>query len=84
MSTLRIRCRLFARYAEAVGTEEVTLELPAGSTVADAVSRVRAELPGGELLPAAPLVAVNLEHVLPSDAVRDGDELAILPPLAGG
>ena len=59
MTSLRIRCRLFARYAEALGTEEVGLDLPAGSTVADAVARVRAEVPGGEQLPVAPLVAVR-------------------------
>jgi molybdopterin converting factor small subunit len=84
MSGLRIRCRLFARYAEVVGREEVVLELPPDAVVADAVAALRARVPGGELLPARPLVAVNLQQVLPGDRLHDGDELALLPPLAGG
>jgi len=84
MSGVRVRCRLFARYAEVVGREEVVLELPPDAVVADAVAALRASVPGGELLPARPLVAVNLQQVLPGDRLHDGDELALLPPLAGG
>jgi molybdopterin converting factor small subunit len=84
MSGLRVRCRLFARYAEVVGREEVVLELPHDARVADAVAALRTSVPGGERLPVRPLVAVNLRHVLPGDPLHDGDELALLPPLAGG
>jgi molybdopterin converting factor small subunit len=84
MGGVRVRCRLFARYAEVVGREEVVLELPPDAVVADAVAALRANVPGGELLPARPLVAVNLRQVLPGDRLHDGDELALLPPLAGG
>jgi molybdopterin converting factor small subunit len=84
MSGVRVRCRLFARYAEVVGREEVVLELPPDAVVADAVAALRASVPGGQLLPARPLVAVNLQQVLPADRLHDGDELALLPPLAGG
>ena len=81
---MRVHCRLFARYAEVLGTEEVVLELPGSPRVADAVARVRAAVPNGHLLPERPLVALNQAHVLPSHQLRDGDELAFLPPLAGG
>jgi molybdopterin converting factor small subunit len=81
---LRVRCRLFARYAEVVGREEVVLELPPDAVVADAVAALRAAVPRGDLLPSRPLVAVNFQHVLPGDRLKDGDELALLPPLAGG
>lgn len=84
MAALRVRCRLFARYAEVVGREEVVLDLPADAVVADAVALLRRQVPGGDVLPERPLVAVNLAHVLPSERLRDGDELALLPPLAGG
>ena len=79
-----VRCRLFARYAELAGTTEVTLELPSPSTVADAVAFLRARIPGGPDLPARPLVAVNATHALFEEPLDDGDELALLPPLAGG
>jgi MoaE-MoaD fusion protein len=79
-----VRCRLFARYAELAGTTEVTLELPSPSTVADAVAFLRARIPGGPELPSRPLAAVNAMHALPDESLHDGDELALLPPLAGG
>jgi molybdopterin converting factor small subunit len=84
MSGLRVRCRLFARYAEVVGREEVVVDLPADAVVADAVAALRAVVPQGALLPVRPLVAVNLRQVLPGERLKDGDELALLPPLAGG
>ena len=84
MAALRVRCRLFARYAEVVGRDEVTIDLPPGAVVSDAVTALRAAVPGAETLPQCPLVAINLRHVLPGTRLRDGDELAFLPPLAGG
>ena len=79
-----MRCRLFARYAELAGTNEVTLELPSPSTVGDAIAFLRARIPGGPALPQRPLAAVNAMHALPDEPLHDGDELALLPPLAGG
>ena len=82
--SITVRCRLFARYAEIAGTPEITLELPRPSTVADAVAFIRARIPGGNLLPARPLTALNAVHALLTEELHEGDELALLPPLAGG
>ncbi|MFQ6047090.1 MAG: MoaD/ThiS family protein [Gemmatimonadales bacterium] len=84
-ATLRVRCRFFARYHELLGREQCDLELPVGATVRDAVSAVR-ELTGARAagLPDRPLVAVNREHALYDRLLADGDEMALLPPLAGG
>lgn len=84
MSAVRVRCRLFARYAEVTGIEEVEVELPGPATIADAVAALRDRVRDGHLLPERPLVARNQTHALLGDPVADGDELALLPPLAGG
>jgi molybdopterin synthase catalytic subunit len=84
MGGLTIRCRLFARYAEVVGREEVELSLPSDALVGDAVAALRRTVPGAAMLPERPLVAINQRHALPTDPLHDGDELAFLPPLAGG
>ncbi len=81
---LTVRCRFFARYAELLEREVYTLTLDAPATVVDAVAALRAELPAAERLPARPLTARNREHVPPEQPLADGDELAFLPPLAGG
>ena len=80
----RVRVRLFARYAELVGCEEMELELPLPATVDDVVRRLRALIPTAGALPERPLAAVNLRHARPDAPVRAGDEVALLPPLAGG
>ncbi len=81
---ISIHMKLFARYAEITGSEEVALDLPESATVADAIALLRAKVPNGELLPERPLVARNQEHVLPEEGLTEGDHLALLPPLAGG
>lgn len=81
---LRVRFRFFARYAELLGESNTTLELMRPSTVADAVHALRSTHRSGSLLPERPLVALNQQHVLADHPVEDGDELALLPPLAGG
>ena len=81
--TRTIRVQLFARYAELFGGEFVELPLEGIHTVADVLERLRA-LPGGEVFGSATLVAVNLRQARPALPVTTTDEIAILPPLAGG
>ncbi|HEY8257391.1 MAG TPA: MoaD/ThiS family protein [Gemmatimonadales bacterium] len=82
-ATVAVHVLLFASYAERLGFESLELRLPASETVAGVVERIRA-LPGGNGLPIQPLCAVNLTHVPLEYPVTAGDEIAILPPLAGG
>jgi sulfur-carrier protein len=81
--TLTVRVLLFASYAEVLGFESIELSLEHPATVGSALERLRA-LPGGQRLPARPLCAINLTHVKLDARLSGGDELAILPPLAGG
>lgn len=81
---MRIRLLLFAHYRDVAGTGEVELDVPPGSTAADVVRILRSSGGGYAHLPEAPAVAVNMEYVSLGRAVSDGDELALLPPLAGG
>ena len=83
VSTLTVQVLLFASYAEMLGIDILELSLDGGATVADAVERLRS-LPGGESLPAKPLCAVNLSQARLDTRLATGDELALLPPLAGG
>jgi molybdopterin synthase catalytic subunit len=81
---LSVTCRFFARYAEMAGRDTIEISLPRGATVRDAIGAARACLDGAAGLPAVPLVAVNREHADPDRVLGDGDEVAFLPPLAGG
>jgi molybdopterin converting factor small subunit len=79
-----IHVLFFARYAEFVGRNEAMVSIPLPATVGDVVRRVRDEIPGGKEIPERPLAALNLTHVKLDASVKDGDEVAFLPPLAGG
>jgi molybdopterin converting factor small subunit len=80
---MRIRTLLFATYRDMAGTESIELDLPPGATAADLVRRLRAN-PGLERLPAEPALAVNEEYAPLTTRLADGDEVALLPPAAGG
>jgi molybdopterin converting factor small subunit len=83
-AAIHVTGRWFAQYAELLGTEELTLALSQPVSVAGALDHLRREHAGAAQLPEKPLVAVNLRHVSPDQRLTDGDELALLPPLAGG
>jgi molybdopterin converting factor small subunit len=80
---LTVRVLLFASYAEALGRDSIELTFRGAATIQDAIARLK-ELPGGELLPPRPLCAINLSQAPLDTALTPGDELALLPPLAGG
>lgn len=74
---------LFGQYRDAAGTDELTLVLPEGAIASDAVERLRVEWPS-PLIPPRPVVALNMTYASLSDSLNEGDELALLPPVAGG
>jgi molybdopterin synthase catalytic subunit/molybdopterin converting factor small subunit len=76
---MEVRVRLFAALRERAGSDELVLELPEGAVVGDALDRLGA-LTGG--VPA--VMAVNREYAGPDQALREGDEVALIPPVSGG
>ena len=80
---MRVSVLLFASYADALGAGPHALDLPAGSTAADVVQALRGR-PGSASLPAAPLLAVNQRWAAAATTLTEGDEVALLPPVAGG
>ena len=80
---MRIRTLFFATYRDLAGSDALDLELPAGATARDLVARLR-ERARLDRLPAEPPLAVNEEYAPLDTALSDGDEVALLPPVAGG
>ncbi len=81
---MRINVLYFAQARERAGRSSAPLELPEGSRVGDALAAIRRGSPALE--PLWPHLAVAVDGVLArSDAaLRDGAELALLPPVSGG
>ncbi len=81
---MTITVKLFASYRELLGEEEILLDLEEGACVGDALSLLKLRFPVLVDQGYSPLTACNLEHVSKRHALRDGDELAIFPPVSGG
>ena len=76
---MSVRVLLFGAVAERTGRRELSLDADAVADVADVVAVAGCR--DGEAL----LVAVNHELVRdPRARVRDGDEVALMPPFSGG
>ena len=82
-TTTTSRVRLFARYAELLGAEYLDLPAAGVTTAGEILARVRA-LPGGAGVGKTTLIAINLKQAALDSRVVAGDEVAVLPPLAGG
>ena len=80
----KIAVRFFARYAELAGCSSSAVNVETPATVADVIARVREVFPGTRGLPPKPLAAVNRRQAKLDAVVNEGDEVALLPPLAGG
>src|SRR5947199_6477780 len=74
---MRVSVRLFAGLRERAGTARVELD------GVEHVDEVWAKLDLGDE-PAGLLYAVNREYVERGAALRDGDEVALIPPVSGG
>jgi molybdopterin converting factor small subunit len=80
---MQIKVLLFARYAELLGTAELEVDVKVPATVRTVLDSLRRRAGGGQL-PPSPLVARNRVHAQLDTVLEDGDEVAVLPPLAGG
>ncbi len=81
---MKIQLLLFASCRDAIGAKELIVELAEGTTAAglkdELVSRYPKLLPLKEKL----LVAANTEYIEGGTVLRDGDEIALIPPVSGG
>jgi molybdopterin converting factor subunit 1 len=81
---VRVKVRLFARLRDIAGAAELTREVPADATIGSVWQGLVAEHPALAEYERSISVAVNADYARMSHAVRDGDEVAFLPPVSGG
>lgn len=84
MSPAPVRTLFFAAYGELLGRDSVEIQLEAPLPVEAFVRGVRERGEPFDRLPPDAAVAVNREVASAGTVVRPGDEVAFLPPVAGG
>lgn len=78
---MQVKAVFFARLKRELGHGELTLDAPAGATVRHLAEQIEAA--HGLSLKGC-MVAVNEAYATPEQVIADGDEVAFLPPVAGG
>jgi molybdopterin converting factor subunit 1 len=81
---VRVTVRLFARLREIAGSGELAREVGPGSTIGTVWRELTREFPAFEPYERSISSAINADYARMDAAVKDGDEIAFLPPVSGG
>lgn len=81
---LTVRVLYFAAVRDRLGTEREEVSLDSGATARTLVETLEKKHPGLKPLVAHLRVAVNQEFVALEHLLSPGDEVALIPPVAGG
>ena len=81
---MTVRLLLFATLAQTVGRREMTMELPAGATVDDALNALEQQFSDVAEMRSRLAFAVDMTYVSGDHPLCDGVEMALIPPVSGG
>jgi molybdopterin converting factor subunit 1 len=81
---MKVRLLYFAVLRDIAGKDAELLDVPDGSRAGDVWQRLRTEYAALRDYARPPMIAVNETYVDAEEPLRDGDELAFIPPVAGG
>ena len=81
---MQIQVRLFATLRQLAGWPKQVIDLPEGSTVADALAELDRRYPQLAVGKRTIYVALNQEYAHREQVLHEGDEVAIFPPVSGG
>ncbi|HTZ59316.1 MAG TPA: molybdenum cofactor biosynthesis protein MoaE [Acidobacteriaceae bacterium] len=81
---MRVTVLFFGVLREMLASESQTLDLPQGATVDAVLGHFRQLLPQQPKLWSSLAIAVNQSYAPTGCLLRDGDEVALLPPVSGG
>lgn len=81
---MRVTVRLFARLRDLAGAGELVREVPSASTIDGVWRNLVQEMPALGEYERTMSVALNADYSRMSATVKDGDEVAFLPPVSGG
>ncbi len=79
-----ITIRFFAGARECAGIGSLSISLPSGSRIADAIRAAQQQAPRPFSLPENYLVARNGQYSEQHEILTGNDEIAIIPPVSGG
>ena len=83
-SLMQVNVLFFALVADRIGRQSQTLTLAERATVSDALDALEQAHPELAPLRKGLATAVDMAYVKAEHILKDGDELALIPPVSGG
>jgi molybdopterin synthase catalytic subunit len=81
---MQVTVRYFAIVREITGQESETRDVADGTSAGELLDEVARDFPAVGRLRASSMLMVNQEYAPAEQRLRDGDEVALIPPVAGG
>ena len=81
---MKVRARFFGLYRELVGNNQADLEVEDKTSLAEIKQKIFVSFPQLAAFKDNMLLAVNSEYSTAAQQLKEGDEIAVLPPLSGG
>jgi MoaD family protein len=81
---MKVRVQFYAQLRDLVGTHELDLELVEGATVRDLLGEIYAQQPALRSQDKTILIGAGVEFVDRNYELKQGEEIAIMPPVQGG
>tara|TARA_A100001011_G_C13774728_1_gene620663 strand:- start:319 stop:552 length:234 start_codon:yes stop_codon:yes gene_type:complete len=75
-----VKVKFFASLADYIGKPEMDIDISEGATIQSVWELASSNKP----IPEGSLCALNHSHVLFSEQIKKGDEIAFFPPMTGG
>ena len=79
-----MKVQFFSQLKAVAGAGEITLDLPAGTSVADLLARLYRDFPELEKWDRSLLVGAGVDFVGRDYVIEPEDQIAIMPPVQGG
>jgi MoaE-MoaD fusion protein len=84
LSTMRVQVLFFGQLKDLTGRSSETLPLGERATVGDVLQHYGNKFPDIQKLSSSLALSINREYASQDAPLRDGDEVALLPPVSGG
>jgi len=84
MKEIRINIKFFTLMREKIGENERTVLFTEGSTVNHIIIELKRQYPKLVKMIDCSFIALNEEYTLPNTTLKDGDTMAIIPPVSCG
>ena len=81
---MKVRAEFYSRLKEIIGDSALELSLPENATVNDLFEQLKESYPKLRDFEKSMLFGVGVEFVDRNHELRDGDTIAIMPPVQGG